>query len=544
MIGSRRLAGKATLGGAAVMLWLCASCSSNDHNPSPAGGTTPPAVQQPASQVMTDSTGESTQSVEWVSYHSVLTFSPTDLIAMATGLFGADAQNGKFLTNKEIAPSVYLSSAADPTTPEQAIVTLNIVDQKNANRQLAVVPASFAVGTLYVQTLQVALAAVEADAKQSANSGDNILLQYQVTSPQGGTFSFGVQAINSTYTLVLDVSSPTTSLTPGSVGAAATSNTPYDLINGTVWFGLSQDDFDYFASHAYGADNTAAQNFNDFPLVPYNWLRLTVTPHLDQQYVDVSFAVAPSGTSGPRVPLAKAPASVLAGGTFQALVDRAVSTMNAQEAAKPGSSTPWTVPFYYNDPAGGGVVQVVAQGQAGQFQIAYAVLSPRHTLTDVQFNPYNPVTIAPPSPSATAGCAQLGNAGIVPASEGAFDITFSASSVVTSSPDLKGPLKGTIYCSLYNASDVTVTGPNPGAKSLEDFQVVNADLSVSKAPTYLTQVHPKGTYQVLCFQDLHGDGNPDMGDPVTLPIGSYPLACNLNPIAVQFALLDPEGESP
>ena len=30
-----------------------------------------------------------------------------------------------------------------------------------------------------------------------------------------------------------------------------------------------------------------------------------------------------------------------------------------------------------------------------------------------------------------------------------------------------------------------------------------------------------------------------MGDPVTLPIGSFPIACNLNPVTVQFALLDP-----
>ena len=36
-----------------------------------------------------------------------------------------------------------------------------------------------------------------------------------------------------------------------------------------------------------------------------------------------------------------------------------MTTMLAQEQAKAGSSTPWQVPFYYNDPNGGGVVHTV-----------------------------------------------------------------------------------------------------------------------------------------------------------------------------------------
>jgi hypothetical protein len=50
-----------------------------------------------------------------------------------------------------------------------------------------------------------------------------------------------------------------------------------------------------------------------------------------------------------------------------------------------------------------------------------------------------------------------------------------------------------------------------------------------------------GDYQILCFQDRTGSGNVAMNDPVTLPIGSFPIACNKNPVAVQFALLDPEN---
>ena len=83
-------------------------------------------------------------------------------------------------------------------------------------------------------------------------------------------------------------------------------------------------------------------------------------------------------------------------------------------------------PFDYDDPSGGGVVQVIAQGQAGVFTIAYAVEAPHYPIKDVPFLPYEPVTIAPPDP-ATAACDKLGNAGIVAAPQGAFDITFTAS---------------------------------------------------------------------------------------------------------------------
>lgn len=324
---------------------------------------------------------------------------------------------------------------------------------------------------------------------------------------------------------------------PGSVGKPVSNAAPYDTINGTVWFGLSQDEFDYFVGHAYGADATAGQNFNNFALEPFNWLRLTVTPHLDQQYVNVAFSVI--GLDGSTTPLASAPASVLAGNLFQTLVDHNMATMAAQEAFKPGSSSPWTVPFYYSDPVGGGVVQVIAQGQAGASQVAYDVIAPNHTLTDVSFLPYKPVTLSAAPSSATTACNNLGNRDIVLAEEGAFDVTFTASKEVTSSAK---PLVGTIWCSVFKASDVTVSGPVAGAQSLQDFSIPNANLGGNNPPKYLTQAFQDGSYQILCFQDLFNDGNADAGDPVTLPIGSFPLACNLNPITVQFALLNPSTQ--
>ena len=46
--------------------------------------------------------------------------------------------------------------------------------------------------------------------------------------------------------------------------------------------------------------------------------------------------------------------------------------------------------------------------------------------------------------------------------------------------------------------------------------------------------------------DIDGNADPeapgpDEGDPVTLPIGGYPLECAVQPIVVEFALLLPPG---
>jgi hypothetical protein len=215
--------------------------------------------------------------------------------------------------------------------------------------------------------------------------------------------------------------------------------------------------------------------------------------------------------------------------------------MNAQETAKAGSSSPFSVPFFYNDPSGGGVVQVIVNGTQGVYLVDYAVQSPRHTLTEVPFNAYKAVSFTPPDAGASAACDKLGNPGIVLAPSGAFDITFTVSSVIQNSSMLTVPLVGDIFCSTYKASDVTVAGPNNGAVALQNFTVKDASfVAGAPAPHYLTGDLPAGSYQILCGQDLHHNGNIGYGDPVTLPIGGITLACNLNPITVQFALLDPQ----
>jgi hypothetical protein len=502
---------------------LVIGCGDNDHASKAPVDATPPSPP-PSSTSSTSS--------EWVGFHEEVPLQPSAFHALASGLFGSDAQAGNF-TSDSIANGLTISAVADPSTPAQSRITFAF-DDGGTPRTLAVVPASYQVGAVFVSTIDVALATMQADEAQQPGSGESFFIQYQVSSAMGGNLSFGVRAGGGVYTLVIDISSPHTSLQTGQLGQAASNAGPYDSIVGTVNFHLTKDEFDYFVDHAYGDGATGNQNFSDFALVPHDWLRLTVTPHVTDGYINVDFQVLLA--DGTRIDLANAPASINAGDAFRALVDRNMETMLEQETAAKGSSTPWSAPFYYDQPTGGGTVEVLAQGALGVFQIAYAVQSPQHALVDVPFLPWKQVTL--PAPDATT-CDQLGDPNITLAMQGTFNMTFSASSVIQNNP--MGPLTGTIYCSIYHASDVDVSGPKPDAISVQDFTVASADLLATPAPSFVSNVLLDGDYQILCFQDRLGTGNVAMNDPVTLPIGSFPIACNENPVDVEFALLDPEN---
>lgn len=476
--------------------------------------------------------------VEWIGYHGEAPLAPADFHALASGLVGADAQAGKFVAERELMAGVFVTASADPATPQQARLAFSFDEGKPARRALAQTPASFSVGAVFIATVEAALATMQSDNAKDPGSGESFFIEYRVQSAQGGRLSFGVKGDRGAYALVLDVTSPHASLSTARLGQAADAFAPTDSVAGTVSFHMSKDEFDYFTDHAYGKGATGRQNFKDFALVPHTWLRLTVEPHLADQYVDVGFDLIT--TDAQRVAVAKAPASIAAGDAFRTLVDRSMGKMLAAEKAAPGSSTPWTIPFYYDNPDGGGVVQVLAHGAGGRFSVDYAVESPRHTLVDVPFLAFKAVKFPPPPANAGATCDLLGDPNIELAPQGVFQMTFTASDVVKNSPDLKGPLKGTLYCSLFHASDVLVTGPLPGAVTVQDFNVPDADLGAATPPTFTSATLYAGDYQVLCAQDLDHSGGASKGDPVTLPIGSYPLSCNTNPITVEFALLDPQ----
>jgi hypothetical protein len=369
-------------------------------------------------------------------------------------------------------------------------------------------------------------------------------LEYRVRSARGGHLTLRLDFADGKARLSLTSEGPRTALSPGRVNEPALEGDPYETIAGTVWFSLGRSEFDFFATRAYGITAGFRQNFRDFMLSPHDWLRLTVTPLLSESLIEVGFEVVT--VDGRRIPIARAPASLKAGEQFQKNVLRLVENMEAAERAQPGSSDDWVAPFHYDDPDGGGVVKVIARGDAGRFRIAYAVESPTRTLKDVEFVPYAGVVEIPDDiPDEVTPCASLGS---VAAPTGRFRLRFDASSTVREDRDRKAPLKGAVYGSIYRAEDVTIRGPDAGAEPVASFAFPAVDVrSPAMLATFdLPEVLPAGSYQVLGFMDIDGtadpaDPSPDTGDPVMIPIGAYELACAVHPIDVEFAILLPEG---
>jgi hypothetical protein len=473
---------------------------------------------------------------------------PTDRASfdeIASQLFGEQASEGRHLDDLEVGAGLHLSSAAHPTADDEVALTvaLDTTGAKPPTRVVASVPASTATGSTFIDAVDAALAQTEKVAKEDPDELAPWRVEYRSRSAQGGQITVGVVFDPTDGTnLEVKAQGPTTSLLPDRINKAATEGKPYETVYGLVWFDVSRDQFDFFANRAYGISAGKSQNFKDFELVPHNWLRLTVTPELDQDRVSVAFDVVT--VDGRRVPVAKAPASLIAGEEFMQTVFRMAENTADQEKAKPGSSTPWEVPFYYDDPDGGGVVEVIAQGKDGTSQIAYSIESPAKELEDLPFVPYTGKVEVPddwdaPSPTCK-------DAGSTDAEEGELVITYQPSTTVRGS-ELKAPLQGTVYGSVYKASDVKITGPLPGTKAVANIRDEGVDVREGASEAYPLGVDlPAGSYQILGFLDIDGnadpnDPEPDEGDPVMIPIGGYDLACKVQPVTAEFAIVLPPG---
>lgn len=468
-----------------------------------------------------------------------------DFLEVVGPLFGAEAREGTRHRRYALDHGLLLSADEDPRTREQAVVTLEMEPTDGTEaRTVLRVPVSYDYGALFIDTVRVALATTQRETAGDPDGMHPWRLEYHVVSANGGYLMIRADyAGDGEATLSVQTENPRTSLRSGLVNTAAFEGTPHEMIGGTVNFELSRDEFDFFSARAYGISSGRDQNFDDFQLLPHDWLRITVTPLLEDGMVDVAFDVVL--LDGRRVPFARAPASYVAGEQFRQNVFRMLDNMRAQEREAAGSSRPFTVPFHYDDPMGGGVVRVIATGEAGRFRIAYAVDSPLHALRDVEFVPYvgDPVPDEFPDPPDTT-CEDLGS---VDAEAGRFRLSFDASSTVRESDNLTDPLRGTVRGSVYRAEDVTISGPRDGAEALASFRWGDVDVTGGVSPeSYLVDVElPAGDYQILGFMDIDGNGeasgDPDVGDPVTLPIGGYTLQCAEQPATVEFALLLPEG---
>ncbi len=468
--------------------------------------------------------------------------------AIADRLFGSSAKAGDLLTKYEIQPGVFITSEADPRTTDQVIITIAMDVTGDASPHQRIIfkgPASFSYGGIYLDTVAAAMKSMAETVANDPSDAEPYRLEYRIRSSQGGNFTLALDFDKTTTVMELAFKTPTTSLIPGKVNTAYKSSVPYESIYGMVNFTLSRDQFDFFSTRAYGLSAGKNQNFTDFQLLPHKWLRLTVIPKLDDEMVSVGFEVVTQDNR--RIEVARAPASILAGEQFKQNVLRMVDNMETQEAEKPGSSRPWEVPFYYDDPNGGGVVEVIANGHNHQFEIAYAVETPINELLDVDFVPYQGSVVVPadwnaPKPT----CAELGSK---LAFQGNFSIQFNASSTVRNSKKLDGPLKGNVYGSIYRAEDVTIMGPNEGAVAVAALRFTDVDvtdLSGSPIRYHVDEVLPAGNYQILGFMDVDGNTDtnapdPDVNDPVMIPIGGFEMQCEEQPITVEYALLLPEG---
>jgi hypothetical protein len=466
-----------------------------------------------------------------------------DLDRILSPLFGTDAAEGRLLAPLEIQPGMYLASEADLRTPEQVVLSF-LMDTSTgdspARRTVTRVPASFRYGSVFLDVAGAALA----QADRVTARGDSMSpfrIEYRTRSAQGGTLTLALDSDGTRHRFVVDARTPRTSLLPSRHNLPALEGPPFESIYGLVLFNMSRDNFDFFVDRAYGISQGSAQNFRDFHLVPHSWLRLTVSPELDDNRVDVAFELATE--DGRRLPVARAPASLVGGEQFKQTVFRLMDTMTAQEELDPGSSSPFEAPYYYDDPQGGGVVEVIVRGEGGHFQVAYAVETPVQELLDVDFLAYQGQVEVPDDwDRLDPSCAELGSQA---AAQGYFTVTFEASSTVRGSRSIKAPLQGPVWGSIFRSQDVIITGPLPGTSAVASFAFPDVDLREGPSPAFRipTQL-PAGDYQILGFMDIDrnaepSDPDPDSGDPVMIPIGGFELRCAETPVTAQFAILRP-----
>lgn len=529
---AHRPLGPALVGVAAVALLLLPGCADDDQPVASFARGADQASPQPLRR--------STQPTEHVGLSGSIPIAAdapqTTLAPLFSGDDGVRLDFGAGLT---------LRSDPHPKTSQEVVFTVTMTaDAEPTERVVARVPASKANGNVFVEAVRSAAAAgADMDATEP-DEAEPARIELRAVSPNGGRVVLAfIDEPRAAPVLEVTAETPTTSLAPGRINTAAYEGAPYESIYGLVWFTVSRDNFDFFVNRAYGLSAGKAQNFKDFELVPHNWLRLTVTPELDDDRVDVGFEVVT--VDGDRVPVSRAPASLVAGEQFMRTVFRMMDNMADQEAQKPGSSTPWKAPFYYDDPEGGGVVEVIAQGEAGVSKIAYAVESPLKELTDVDFVEYQGTVEVPddwdaPDPT----CAALGSE---EAAVGKFKVTFKPSSTVANSESAE-PLRGAVYGSVFRSEDVKITGPIDGAQSVASFNYPSVDVTDGASDEYTIDTQlPAGNYQVLGFMDTDNNADPanadpDEGDPVFIPIGGFEMTCAEQPIVAEFALLLPPGQ--
>jgi hypothetical protein len=128
---------------------------------------------------------------------------------------------------------------------------------------------------------------------------------------------------------------------------------------------------------------------------------------------------------------------------------------------------------------------------------------------------------------------------------GTVTLSFSVSNGARANPNLMDPLMGPIYGEVFASIDVTITGPVEGAMSYGSIAIEAVDLTMadSVAGTWTSDPLAPGEYVFLGAFDIDDNadefgGQPDTGDPVTLPNQKFDIVAGEDtPFTVAFDLI-------
>lgn len=306
---------------------------------------------------------EKYSATEWLQEDVQNAMDSADILALLNQAVGTDASWG---VNPAIArrlrEGLYLTAI-----PEGSNIILRFeVDRDGTKKRyiIAEVAISADLGNKFFEFVQAALTTAE-----SVYSSDHYAqpwdLGLNAESETGGQLTVTVQGdATAHFALSWNFASPKRPIDSFIVPTAfGSKKAGTEHISAVVHFPITLQEFE-FLTNIYGV----GQRYHNFPLYPHNWLHLTVTNGPTNRYVIVHFDAIT--TSGKRVFVAQAPASIDVGGRFLNETITRMQEMLNEEAAKPGSSGPWETSFPYEDPEYG-VVTAVVNGQHGFFEVAY-----------------------------------------------------------------------------------------------------------------------------------------------------------------------------
>lgn len=395
---------------------------------------------------------------------------------------------------------------------------------------VASVPVSQSMGQRFALVIESASERMEAYLEQEdADPNRETDLSLTAHSDTGGRITLRVLGVGSTLRLVHEVRGPHQLIGDLSHGEPATVSGDWSRFGMSVGFIVRKDQLNFFVDKAYGRGQAEGQSFDHFILgPPHDWLNVTVTPWIGLvPAVEVSFEAILE--DGQRIPYAAAPASDIMGAQFIEVVNGAMTAMTEQERQATGSSTPFEIPYFYDNPEGG-IVQVRVVGEDGVFTIYYDLTSKPVPNGDP------PPEVEPPDVALDGGTGDGG--------EGKLNVTFQASDLVLESELLDAELECQIWANVFRSDEVLVTGPIEGAEVLASIEVPYADLreGIRSVPVITSDI-PAVRVKILGFCDVDGNADlddpaPDRGDPVTVPFKEFQVLEGLTAeVTVPFDLV-------